>query len=503
MPPKLTTKNRKFDSGSQKHKKKRRLDELTKYQLGDLDKFIIRGPQIPVENHNVHDNIDVEILENVVTGENIEDNVDVDATENANLSVENVDVDATENDNLSVENVDDDNVDDNEVDSVNGIGENIYDPTIWDSLDSKMIDLLAIKGPKRDLSIVKSPKDKISRRFTANLFTRVLSNGEKCDRDWLVYSKELDRVFCFCCKIFRRGMGRGQLANDGFGDWGHVGERLKEHETGTKHVKNMTTWYELRQRMQTSQTIDKTTQRLIEKEKDHWKNVLKRIVSIVKFLAKHSLAFRGSNERLYQNSNGNFLGLIEMLAEFDPIVQEHVRRITNDNLHLHFLGHKIQNEIILLLASKIKNEIIRKIKQAKYFSVILDCTPDVSHQEQMSLIIRYVDVSSNSISIEESFLGFLNVNDTTGQGLFDVLQDELKNLGLDIKGQGSDNMSNIKGRHLGVQKKFLDINPRAFYTPCGCHSLNLALCDMANSCRKAKDFFWNCSANLYYFCQFY
>ena len=83
-----------------------------------------------------------------------------------------------------------------------------------------------------------------------------------------------------------------------------------------------------------------------------------------------------------------------------------------------------------MLATAIRYEIIKKIKESKYFSVILDCTPDISHQEQMSLIIRYVDTSLDCI--EESFLGFLDINDTTGQGLFDVLQNELKNLGLDI-----------------------------------------------------------------------
>ena len=47
----------------------------------------------------------------------------------------------------------------------------------------------------------------------------------------------------------------------------------------------------------------------------------------------------------------------------------------------------------------------------------------------------------------------------------------------------------MKGKHQGVQKRFLDINPRAFYTPCGCHSLNLTLSDMANKCVKGKNFF--------------
>ena len=282
------------------------------------------------------------------------------------------------------------------------------------------------------------------------------------------------------------------MATEGYNDWIHLGSRLKEHETSADHVLNMTTWYELRSRLQSDQAIDKTAQRQLEKEKDHRRKVLFRIVCIVKFLAKHNLAFRGTNSKLYEDSNGNFLGLVEMLVEFDPIIQEHVRRITSEETQAHYLDFKIQNELIHLLASAIKSEIIKKIKSAKYFSVILDCTPDASHQEQMSLIIRYVDSSSSDVRIEESFIGFLDVNDTTGQGLFDVLENELKLLGLDIddvRGQGYDNGSNMKGKHKGVKKKLLDVNPHAFYSACGCHSLNLTLCDMAETCGKAKDFF--------------
>ncbi|XP_022870439.1 uncharacterized protein LOC111389726 [Olea europaea var. sylvestris] len=47
----------------------------------------------------------------------------------------------------------------------------------------------------------------------------------------------------------------------------------------------------------------------------------------------------------------------------------------------------------------------------------------------------------------------------------------------------------MSGKYKGVQRRVLEMNPRAFYTPCGAHSLNLALCDMVNCCSKAVSFF--------------
>jgi hypothetical protein len=70
---------------------------------------------------------------------------------------------------------------------INFVHANLFDPRTWDGLDQKKIDILVQKGPKRDLSIEHGPRD--TRRFSTVSYTRDLSNGEKCDREWLVYSK--------------------------------------------------------------------------------------------------------------------------------------------------------------------------------------------------------------------------------------------------------------------------------------------------------------------------
>ncbi|KAM1655906.1 hypothetical protein EV1_008086 [Malus domestica] len=80
--------------------------------------------------------------------------------------------------------------------------------------------------------------------------------------------------------------------------------------------------------------------------------------------------------------------------------------------------------------------------------MIIDCTPDASHEYQMFLIIWCVDVTKTPIKFEEFFLEFLNVHDSIGRALFDVLLGALNTLKLDvddIREQVYDNGSNMKG----------------------------------------------------------
>lgn len=108
--------------------------------------------------------------------------------------------------------------------------------------------------------------------------------------------------------------------------------------------------------------------------------MLTRLTAIIQSLALRNLALRGHTETLFSPPNGNFLKEVELMARFDPILQEHVNRVQKGTCsHTSYLGHHVQNKLIDLLSSKITSTMVDDIKLAKFFSIILDCTPDISH----------------------------------------------------------------------------------------------------------------------------
>lgn len=93
---------------------------------------------------------------------------------------------------------------------------------------------------------------------------------------------------------------------------------------------------------------------------------------------------------------------------------DHVKRVTNNKTHINNLRKKIQNVIIDILASRIRNSILTDLSQTTFYSIIVDCMSNVSHIKRMTLVIRFVKCQTSKKSeIREHFVGFLSVVDTS------------------------------------------------------------------------------------------
>jgi hypothetical protein len=72
---------------------------------------------------------------------------------------------------------------------------------------------------------------------------------------------------------------------------GPIYPALKSHESGNSHMKYYQEWTEAESRLKGRNTIDKLEQLLIQKESEHWKNVLTRLMDITLYLAENNTAF--------------------------------------------------------------------------------------------------------------------------------------------------------------------------------------------------------------------
>lgn len=229
----------------------------------------------------------------------------------------------------------------------------------------------------------------------------------------------------------------------------------------------------------------------MQEECNYWEHVLNRIIAVIRTLAERGLAFRGTDEKFGSLQNGNFLGLLELISQFDPFLAGHIAKYGNSGKgNPSYLSKTICDELIQLMAQKIHEAIIEEVKSSGYFSLSVDSTPDLSHIDQLSVVLRYVN-DGESI---ERFLTFLEMKNHTGEEIANqVLQYLEKVCQLNFskcRGQSYDNAANMSGRYKGMQQEILEKNKFAVYVPCAAHSLNLVGRRAVDCCQEAVKFFF-------------
>ncbi|CAB3242520.1 unnamed protein product [Arctia plantaginis] len=212
-----------------------------------------------------------------------------------------------------------------------------------------------------------------------------------------------------------------------------------------------------------------------ETEISYWRNVLRRVVGATKALSSRGLPFRGSDEKFGSPNNGNFLMLIEFLASFDPFLEEHIRKFSNKGSGSRsYLSKTIYEEFIQLLAQKVSSIIVQELKSAKYYiTIIVNSTPDISHVDQLSFVLRYVKKDGTPV---ECCLMFIKNSGHKAEDLLVAVLSALEFFDInlaDCRSQSYDNANNVSGIFSGLQARIHEINDLAEHAPCAAHSMNL------------------------------
>ena len=113
--------------------------------------------------------------------------------------------------------------------------------------------------------------------------------------------------------------------SSGLNDRKHI-NRLHEHENAS-HT-GMVVYLLLLSRLRMHEWIASWCRLIKKKCTGNWRAVLKRVMAVVKLLCERGLPLRGGYE-VFGSQNGNFLGLLEFLAEFDDFLADHTCRFGN------------------------------------------------------------------------------------------------------------------------------------------------------------------------------
>ncbi|KAG6680599.1 hypothetical protein I3842_13G050200 [Carya illinoinensis] len=203
----------------------------------------------------------------------------------------------------------------------------------------------------------------------------------------------------------------------------------------------------------------------------------------------HNNAVKSCEDLLKQSQHiDKIMNMLKLLASYNDKVGKLV--LENAPKSSKYTSPQIQKEILEVLAKKVRNKIREDVGDSR-FCIIVDEARNESKKEQMAIILRFVDVDG---FIQEQFFDLVHVKDTSALTLKNEISAVLSCYCLDIqniRGQGYDGASNMRGEWNGLQALFLKDCPYVYYVHCFAHRLQLALVAASREVVSVHEFFSN------------
>ena len=213
------------------------------------------------------------------------------------------------------------------------------------------------------------------------------------------------------------------------------------------------------------------------REKVKNRQMLFKIVEVIQFLGRQGIPLRG-----HDAAESNFIQLLQLRGKDDPRIYEWTKKKASKHT-----SPIIQNELLLLMSLHIVRGIADDIQGAKFFTIMIDECTDISNHEQLVLCFRWVD---DNLEVHEDFIGLYHIPNTCSETLVATVKDCLIRMNLTLnrcRGQCYDGASAMAGSKSDVATQILSEEPRALFTHCYGHSLNLAVCDSIKQCKIIQD----------------
>ena len=231
---------------------------------------------------------------------------------------------------------------------------------------------------------------------------------------------------------------------------------------------------------QTTQDIGEQLSRAHQEEKRNAREMLRVILSSVRFLARQGIAFRGSGD----DSDSNLVQLLRLRAEDNPALLKWLEKKGNKHTHT---SHDNQNEMLQIMARHVLMRVLKEISTSPFLSLMVDETTDVSNKEQLTLVIRRVD---DDFAVFEEFVGLYTLASVDADSIVQAIKDTLLRLQIPtakLRGQCYDGCNTMAGAKGGVAVKIQELEPKAVFTHCYGHALNLSVNDTMKKSTVMRD----------------